>query len=348
MSNKLIFLFSIFIGLILLEFAVRLYEYLEQGKFNNGEILYEKGNNFKNFKNFFTYYPNSQLRTVGIYSNAYNPTNPRIEYDEIIHTNNFGLVMKNDIPLNSKVNFVLGDSFTEGVGARPWFYDLERKSNKIIANLGFIGTGPKQWLNILEYFVEKKRLKIESIIINIIPDDISRGEWTFNQNQLNCLRFSQCKSGIRFIGLDIAKKSNEEIKKTWLKLKSNSSVIDESHILIKTLKKSRLVVLLNKSIRSVLAKSMSTNVETNFNSLLTLAKISKGKYHINVISQKKLKQKKSKNYELLVSFLEKNNLNFSFCNIPQEDFHKLDSHPTKEGYKFLEKCTQISINQLTK
>ena len=40
----------------------------------------------------------------------------------------------------------MGDSFTEGQGATPWFYELEKDfSGSVIkpVNLGILGTGPR-------------------------------------------------------------------------------------------------------------------------------------------------------------------------------------------------------------
>ena len=55
-----------------------------------------------------------------------SPNDIIIETDYNIETNNLGLVMKKDIYKNDRVLLVIGDSFTEGQGAEPWFYDLER------------------------------------------------------------------------------------------------------------------------------------------------------------------------------------------------------------------------------
>ena len=83
--------------------------------------------------------------------------NTLIEYDYSIKTNNLGLVMKNNINNFDKVNLFLGDSFTEGQGALPWFYELEKGWNVKFKpiNGGLLGTGPMQWFELAQYLKKK-------------------------------------------------------------------------------------------------------------------------------------------------------------------------------------------------
>src|SRR4029077_11333099 len=85
---------------------------------------------FRNQGDIFTYVPRSGIRNVtGFFSdNDFN-----VEYDYHFQTNNFGLVQDADIAPERDSLVLLGDSFTEGQGAEPWF----RLVSPEIAKLGY-------------------------------------------------------------------------------------------------------------------------------------------------------------------------------------------------------------------
>mgnify|MGYP006267186491 CR=1 FL=1 len=74
--------------------------------------------------------------------------------------------MKKDIYKNDRVLLVIGDSFTEGQGAEPWFYDLEKDNylNTKLMNLGIMGSGPMGWLSLTNHLKEKNSLNIDGVI----------------------------------------------------------------------------------------------------------------------------------------------------------------------------------------
>ena len=53
----------------------------------------------------------------------------------MFHTNNYGLVQKNDIS-NKKSILFLGDSFAQGVGAKPVFQDVVDNAAAMALALG--------------------------------------------------------------------------------------------------------------------------------------------------------------------------------------------------------------------
>ena len=145
-KNILITLASILIGLVLFEMIASLVfgkdlsndhersrRYLLYGAVDGTPV-------FRNQGKIFTYSPNSTIRTSAYYENG-----PGLdkEYDYQFKTNNFGFVQKRDIEKERPSVLVLGDSFTEGQGATPWFYSLEEGSSKDVQliNGGLFGTG---------------------------------------------------------------------------------------------------------------------------------------------------------------------------------------------------------------
>ena len=98
--------------------------------------------------------------------------------------------MKQDVFPKKRAIFVVGDSFTEGQGASPWFYDLEdaydAEGTQLI-NLGILGTGPQQWENLASSTRQQLGLDVVATVINIIPPAMRRPVWTFKERELNCL-----------------------------------------------------------------------------------------------------------------------------------------------------------------
>src|ERR1700752_5298851 len=73
---------------------------------------------FRDYGETFTYVPHSDIRVVTL---SYSDTDFNTEYDYYIQTNNFGFVQDTDVMPEQKSFLLLGDSFTEGVGAEPGF-----------------------------------------------------------------------------------------------------------------------------------------------------------------------------------------------------------------------------------
>jgi len=73
--------------------------------YSNRTMLFQAGNNFLNNKGYFKYFPNSEIRSLTLYSKP----EPKviddlvIEYDYLIRTNNAGLVMQSNLSHNDSV-----------------------------------------------------------------------------------------------------------------------------------------------------------------------------------------------------------------------------------------------------
>lgn len=184
------------------------YRYAEnwRSKIDFRTMLFQKGDNFKNIGSFFTYHPNKEIRSATLYSKKI-PKNIKdivLEYNYIIKTNNAGLVMSEKINNGDEVFLIIGDSFTEGQGADPWFYDFEKNSYLKIkpVNMGILGTGPVQWLELTNYMIKTYNLKVQGIIVNLILPDLDRGMWNFNEFQITCLKNAECPYRGDFQGFD--------------------------------------------------------------------------------------------------------------------------------------------------
>ncbi len=198
-KSILVILASTLISLILFEIIASLViekELINDNEHSRRYMLFGTSDGASAFRNqgkIFTYIPNSTIQASAFYE--IGPT-LRKEYDYELKTNNFGLVQKQDIEKGRPSIIVLGDSFTEGQGATPWFYSLEEsnsaKKTQLI-NGGLLGTGFAQWKLLNDQLVDSG-IRINKVVIPFISDDYRRTIWNFPDRVLNCLGdINRCK-----------------------------------------------------------------------------------------------------------------------------------------------------------
>ena len=145
-----------------------------------------RGEIFENHKDIFTYLPHNEVRNVSAFltKDSYG-----VEYDYRFKTNNYGLVQDADIAPERESLLLLGDSFTEGQGAEPWF----RLVSPAIGELGYqpinggvLGTGFRQWLE-LDRYLAAKNIQIRKLVVLFISDDYHRSVWNITPDMFECL-----------------------------------------------------------------------------------------------------------------------------------------------------------------
>ena len=141
---------------------------------------------FENHDGIFTYLPHNTVRNVTAFFSSNTFT---IEYDYRFRTNNLGLVQDADVVPGGKSLLLLGDSFTEGQGAEPWFRfvspTIERLGYQPV-NGGVLGTGFQQWLKLSRYLADKS-IEIRKVIVLFISDDYHRPVWSIPSPVFKCL-----------------------------------------------------------------------------------------------------------------------------------------------------------------
>lgn len=356
--------FSSIIAFLILEFSYRSFlKHQSQNYLSHRTIKYQVGENFLNRDDFFQYFPNKSIRVMALYSKSKPKTveDITIEYDYVITTNNAGLVMKKNLFYKDKVVLIIGDSFTEGQGAIPWFYQLEEDfyhSNLKLVNLGIMGTGPMQWRKHLSSITEEFKLRVDTIVINIIPGDIIRRVWNFNDRELRCLSKANCDYNFGIQGYNFHDNSDyDDIKLHLLKSLSKSKEEeffnpDDDYVTKAKayLKKSRIILdiytfLMNK------IPSKSETVKMNEKALISIRDSIKGNFIVNVVSQKEINSTNFDRFKFakqLIKFLELNNINYNWCDIPLSGFHKYDRHPNVDGYKILKECNKNALDKFIK
>jgi hypothetical protein len=148
---------------------------------------------FRNQGDIFTYVPHSEIRNITVF---FPDNDPKVEYDYRFRTNNFGLVQDADIVPERESLLLLGDSFTEGHGAEPWFRLITGEVDKLglqAINGGLMGTGFEQWLK-LERHLSAHQVQIRKVVVLYIAGDFSRPVWNFTPETLQCFsNLSLCR-----------------------------------------------------------------------------------------------------------------------------------------------------------
>jgi hypothetical protein len=140
----------------------------------------------RNQGNVFTYSPHSELRNVTAF---FSDSDFKIEYDYKFRTNNLGLVQDADVVPERDSLLLLGDSFTQGLGAEPLFRLISPDVDKLgfqAINGGLIGTGFEQWLN-LDRYLASNNIRVRKLVVLFISGDYLRPVWTFRPEELQCL-----------------------------------------------------------------------------------------------------------------------------------------------------------------
>jgi hypothetical protein len=199
-----VILSSAIIGVAIVEAGYRIYQRVFPPLYDwDRRILFFDGPDsiFRNWGPIFTYVPNAQIFTRAIY---FSGSSYSTEYAYKFKTNNFGLVQDRDLVRGVKSILLLGDSFTEGQGAEPWFRQvapqIERLNYQPI-NGGLLGTGFLHWWE-LEQSLSANGIALAKLIIIFISDDFRRGIWNFSEARLDCFRsISFCLGNEEFLRL---------------------------------------------------------------------------------------------------------------------------------------------------
>ncbi len=128
-----------------------------------------------------------------------------LEFAYRFRTNNFGLVQEADLEHGRPTLLVLGDSYTEGLGAPPWINDiaseLDRATGLQVANGGILGTGLLHFADLL-HALTAEGVAVRRVVVVFISDDWVRPRWRFPDPVLNCIAdVSACERVSGYYGL---------------------------------------------------------------------------------------------------------------------------------------------------
>ena len=189
---------SAIIGILLVELFCWLFsvDRLRQGVYQwNQRIIFFEGRDtiFENHQDIFTYIPHDEIRNL---TGFFSDDEFIVEYDYHFRTNNFGLVQDADIVPERESLLLLGDSFTEGQGAEPWFRLVSPEIDKLgyqAINGGLLATGFEQWLRLDRYLADQ-HVRIRKLVVIFISHDYHRLVTHFPSVVLQCLSaLSACR-----------------------------------------------------------------------------------------------------------------------------------------------------------
>lgn len=350
---------------VFLEFVARfLFEKEYAALWGERVMLFSEGENFRNVEDFFTYHPYQTILSETFYA---DPSTSHIEREYIytINTNNAGLVQKNDLIKRRPSIFILGDSYTEGQGASPWFYDFEQSwKNKDwqLINGGILGTGIKQFSRLLAHVEKEYDINELRVVLVFISNDFFRPQWSFSDQQIACLKASEsCVGEEGYYGFSFKPGSSSEqyareiykdrstygYLKVALKYYEQGNYWDAFKSLLK------VSTLLKVFYVKLVSYDFSANGETdniNFKALEALIKRFDSRISFVHIWQKdeSILNEINEQGEQVRSFFEQNakSARITECRLSPEDYHSNDSHPNRLGYTKVRECVNLAAAKL--
>jgi hypothetical protein len=167
-------------------------------------LLYSEGGVIRNQPwGGYAYAPNKSMRFELVYLDLKGPRLDR-EYTYRITTNSYGFVQLKDPVPGKPAILLLGDSLTEGAGASPWFYDVEKRwpaeSQYQLLNGGLFGTGFQHWTPIYRHVAAT--LPVRKAVVIFIAQDWLRPMLPLPDETIRCLQSSRnCDGSTVFYGM---------------------------------------------------------------------------------------------------------------------------------------------------
>jgi hypothetical protein len=339
----LLIVFGTLFGMGIVEAGYRIYQRAFPPLYRwNQRIMFFDGPEsiFRNVGDIFTYVPNGDIfnRTIYFSESSYST-----EYAYKFKTNNFGLVQDTDLVPGMRSILLLGDSFTEGQGAEPWFRQIapqvERLNYQPI-NGGLLGTGFAQWWS-LEQFLSANEISLSKLIVIFISDDLQRtGKWNFSNNLLNCLRsINRCTGNEGVLRLP----PSSELAHWVVKIRTTREPDNLKARLESALPASYQVY---RFLRSVAEKSEPTPPENELITAIINKMVEKyGRENVLFIQ---LPQKEELEGTTLPDGLLMRKIiwnvdaqfvdGISRCRLDRSDFFVQDGHPNQQGYSKIGNC----------
>jgi len=245
------------------------------------------------------------------------------------------------MPPGREVYLLLGDSFTEGQGATPWFYKLEAThADKKIVNGGILGTGPAQWKALHDHLVREYGLKVRKLIVIAIGPDIIRPVWNFSREGLDCLKSARCGTfqGDWF-GYEFDGKSDATIKADAKDIHHKWTAISFD------LNKQSFKNLLKKSafLYTIVHMSKGTgSTDENLEAVRALGKAAPDVQLLMIPTKSEARNGTAAEWEedsrKLMAWSKQNGIPASECLLDKGDYHFHDGHPNEAGYEKIRAC----------
>lgn len=359
LSGVIVSLMTVLLSLVLLEGVMR-WVFTTPYQWDRRLTFFSEGRNFRNTDwGGFVYEPHEAVHARTYYITSLDSTAVRVEYDIKYTTNANGLVQLNDFTDSKPAIVFLGDSFTEGQGARPWFYELERdwpaNAQHQIVNGGILGSGVEAWGRL--YRKLSTEVKVAKVVIIFISDDWTRPVWQFPQQTLDCLNVgAKCKGSEDFYGLPEdpieAQLQVDRIARYRVdylsELRSNANVVTRSSLYQKLVSPTfrRLGGFAETgSFRNVAGRQLE-------NSKIVVTRLVNELGRDNVLfmylpQKSELESGPRGHGKQATDFILQNGFAFvdgrAKCGLAMRDYYQRDGHPNSQGYAKIKTCVQIAV-----
>jgi hypothetical protein len=303
---------------------------------------------FQNHGDIFTFVPDSEIKNLAgfIHDDGLN-----VVYDYHFRTNNFGLVQDTDITPERESLLLLGDSFTEGQGAEPWFRLIIPEIDKLgyqPINGGLRGTGFEQWLKLTQYLTFQN-VRIRKLVVLFISDDYQRPVWNFNPATLQCLSaLPLCRLEESYFyrfppheelssWLAKIRTSRGPMTKMWLKARAQALLPVSYHVFYRfytSIGRRRTEQQSRSAIAELIKIYRPENVA--FIHLPQQDEIDNGPNDLGLKARGSIQEAGGKLFD-----------GFKLCRLMATDYGANDGHPNSGGYAKIAACVTNVINEMT-
>lgn len=301
---------------------------------------------FRDQHDSFGYRPLSSNREAVVLADLHNAV---LEHEVIFRTNNAGLVQQRDIRSGERYTVVLGDSFTQGVGARPWFYALEAEFPTLsIANLGIAGTGVIHWAHAVDWFA-KAAAPVRNVIVLFITDDFLRPYWQarVTEDTISFCTGDDCQ----LITTTYRPGTPEELMQARRLLNASSSVIRWCQEQLKSVVSRLRVGEFFINVRRWYLTSKSTLwLDENKRHFADLARRREILFAVHLPQKEEaMAEQWSPQSRMIRQFVEGTGVRtidgLARCGLTRDGFHPRDPHPNATGYSLIRRCVADLIKE---
>jgi hypothetical protein len=325
-------------------------------------MFFSEGRNFEN-KDWggLAYQANALVRAQTYYITSLDPPTILKEYDYNLTTNRHGFVQLGEVTDTKPAILLLGNSYTEGQGAHPWFYGMEKSwpqsSRFQLINGGVWGSGVESWGAL--YRDVSGKIHVAKVVIVFISADWNRPLFQLPERTLDCLRVAaKCDGSEGFYGLpedsNAAKTQIDRVVKFRIDQLSarqrNSSIIERTALYQRLLEPSyrRLKWFLHTgNFRGVLGEQFVTSSRVAAELVNHIGRDNVLFIHLpqkdEIGSEPDWFGRKAR------AFIVQNNFKFvdgfGSCGLTMSDFFVHDGHPNATGYGKISRCVERAVEE---
>jgi len=309
---------------------------------------------FRNHEEIFTFIPQSEFRNL---TAIFPGESFAVEYDYRFRTNNFGLVQDTDIVPERDSLLLLGDSFTEGQGAEPWFRlispEIDKRGYQSI-NGGLRGTGFQQWLK-LDRYLTARNVRIRKVVVLFISDDFHRPLTNIKPSELQCLAaLSACHLDESYYfrlpprdelssWIVKIKAAQAPVERSWLGARAAVLLPESYHVyryFKEQIKKSASDPRLEgaeRQSRTAIAELIRLYGPDNVTFIHLPQKDEiDGPNELGLRARRSIRQAGGKLFD-----------GFKLCRLTATDYYMNDNHPNRDGYAKIASCVTNVIKEVT-